>query len=242
MPWIPYDSSIRRSNVVWSTVSKAADRSKNARAARSPRSRACKMSGVRQFLSSDELCKQTVTMASTQTTSSRIAYVWRQDARVVWTRRKGSISVDTTARQMDPGLVSLKVASCTQPCKKEEQHRRRKNDCRGDSGMVRALLHTAWTAMLAVYQYIVPCFPKHLGLSCIYTYTPLCRTTKFGQVNTYGEGHVLTGGQPHHCNGRNASHGLSATAVFLGSVFEALDSLNLISSSRDASDDSMLSR
>ena len=47
--------------------------------------------GVRQFLSSDELYKQTVTMASTQTTSSRIAYVWRPDARVVWTRRKDSI-------------------------------------------------------------------------------------------------------------------------------------------------------
>ena len=98
---------------------------------------------VWQFLSSDELCMQTVTMASTQTTSSRIADVWRPDARVVWTRRKDSISVNTTKRRMDPGLVSLKVASCTQPYKKEEQRRRRKNDCRGGSGMVRALLHTA---------------------------------------------------------------------------------------------------
>jgi len=60
--------------------------------------------GVRQFPSSDELCMQTVTMASTQTTLSRIAYVWRPDARLVWTRRKDSISVDTTARRMAPGL------------------------------------------------------------------------------------------------------------------------------------------
>ena len=46
---------------------------------------------VWQFLSSDELCMQTVTMASTQTTSSRIAYVWRPDVRVVWTRRRFDI-------------------------------------------------------------------------------------------------------------------------------------------------------